>query len=268
MGGAGDPVEVELATGLPVLGTVPHSATEASLARVVHRRLTGRRAAALHAVHPGDGAVEDLRALRTNVAAALRGARGNVVAIGGPAPGVGKSFVCVNLALLLASARRKVLLVDGDLRRGRLHREFGLARTPGLAEAIAGAATLDAAIRPSGTDGLDVLAAGELPEDPAALLEGPALQELLAQAAKRYDVVVVDTPAILAVTDPALVARHAGLSFLVLRAGEHPVEEIALAVKRLRQGGARVDGAILNDLRPSRYGRYRYEYRARARAGA
>jgi tyrosine-protein kinase Etk/Wzc len=233
---------------------------------VIRRRLTGTRPAALHAVNPGDVAVEDLRALRTNLAAALRGSSSNVVAIGGPAPGVGKSFVCVNLALLLASARRKVLLVDADLRCGRVHREFGFERAPGLADVLAGGATLDAAIRKSGTEGLDVLAAGELAEDPTVLLEGSTFQEMLSDAAKRYDVVLVDTAAILAVTDPALVARHAGLSLLVLRAGEHPVEEIALAVKRLRQSGARVDGVILNDIRPARYTRYRYEYRVRAGA--
>lgn len=268
LGGAGDAVEVEVATGLPVIGSVPHSSTEASLARAIRRRLTGERAAALHAVKPGDGAVEDLRTLRTNLAAALRGAKSNVVVIGGPSPGVGKSFVCLNLALLLATSRRRILLVDADLRRGRLHREFGLDRTPGLAEVLAGDAALESVVRPTGTDGLHLLAAGDLPEDPTALLEKPQFADLLADAGKRYDVVLVDTAAILAVTDPALVARHAGLSLLVLRAGEHPVEEIALAVKRLRQGGARVDGAVLNDVRPSRHARYRYEYRARIRAGA
>ena len=266
MGAPGDPVQVEVASGLPVLGTVPHSSTEASLRRAIRRRLTGARAAALHAVDPGDVAVEDLRTLRTNLAMALGGAKSNVVAIGGPAPGVGKSFVCLNLALLLASARRKVLLVDGDLRRGRLHRDFGLERTPGLAEVLAGSATFDSTVRPSGTEGLDVLPTGDLPEDPTALLESPRFPELLEDAGKRYDVVLVDTAAILAVTDPALVARHAGLSLLVLRAGEHPVEEIALTVKRLRQSGARVDGAILNDVRSGRHLRYRYDYRDRAGA--
>jgi tyrosine-protein kinase Etk/Wzc len=266
LGGPGNPILLETATGLPVLGTVPHTSTESSLVRSLMRHLTGERAAALCAVHPGDSAVEDLRTLRTNLGAALRAARNPVVAIGGPAPGVGKSFVCVNLAILLASPRRKVLLVDADLRRGRLHREFGLERTPGVAEVVQSGTALDQAIRPTGTEGLDLLAAGELPDDPTAVLESPRFQELLAEAGKRYDVVVVDTPAILAVTDPALVARHAGLNLLVLRAGEHPVEEISLAVKRLSQNGAQVGGAILNDVRPGRHGRYRrYEYR-RAKA--
>jgi tyrosine-protein kinase Etk/Wzc len=266
LGGPGNPALVEAATGLPVLGTVPHTSTEASLVRALRRRLTGARAAALSAVHPGDSAVEDLRTLRTNLGAALRAARNHVVAIGGPSPGVGKSFVCVNLAILLASPRRKVLLVDADLRRGRLHREFGLERTPGVAEVVLSGVTLDAAIHATATEGLDLLPAGELQEDPTAILESPRLQELLAEASKRYDVVVVDTPAVLAVTDPALVARHAGLNLLVLRAGEHPVEEIALSVKRLSQNGALVGGAILNDVRPGRHGRYhRYEYR-RAKA--
>jgi tyrosine-protein kinase Etk/Wzc len=262
LGGHGDPALVEAATGLPVLGTVSHTSTESSLAHMLRRRLTGERAAALSAVHPGDSAVEDLRTLRTNLGAALRAARNHVVAIGGPSPGVGKSFVCVNLALLLASPRRKVLLVDADLRRGRLHREFGLERMPGVAEVVTAGATLEAAIKPTGTDGLDLLPAGELPDDPTTVLENPKFAELLAELSKRYDVVVVDTPAILAVTDPALVARHAGLNLLVLRAGEHPLEEISLSVKRLSQNGAQVGGAILNDVRPGRHGRYhRYEYR-------
>ncbi len=263
-GGAGNPVLVEAATGLPVLGTVSHSS---SLARALRRRLTGDRAPALCAVDTGDSAVEDLRTLRTNLGAALRAAPNHVVAIGGPAPGVGKSFVCVNLALLLASPTRKVLLVDADLRRGRLHREFGLARAPGVAEVVLSSTSLDQAIKPTVTVGLDLLPAGELPDDPTAVLENPRFQELLAEAGRRYDVVVVDTPAILAVTDPALVARHAGLNLLVLRAGEHPLDEIALSVKRLSQSGAQVGGAILNDVRPGRHGRYhRYEYR-KAKAG-
>lgn len=266
LGGPGNPALVEAATGLPVLGTVPHTSTESSLARSLRRRLTGERAAALCAVHPGDSAVEDLRTLRTNLGAALRASRNHVVAIGGPAPGVGKSFVCVNLAILLASPRRKVLLVDADLRRGRLHREFGLERTPGVSEVVGGGTSLDQAIHATGTEGLDLLPAGELPDDPTTILESPKFQELLAEAGKRYDVVIVDTPAILAVTDPALVARHAGLNLLVLRAGEHPLEEIALSVKRLSQNGAQVGGAILNDVRPGRHGRYhRYEYK-RAKA--
>lgn len=266
LGGAGNAALVEAATGLAVLGTVPHTGTENSLVRALRRRITGERAAALSAVHPGDSAVEDLRTLRTNLNAALRAARNHVVAIGGPAPGVGKSFVCVNLALLLASPRRKVLLVDADLRRGRLHREFGLDRAPGVSEVVAGTASLEAALRPTGTEGLDLVSAGELSDDPTAVLESPKFQELLAEAGKRYDVVVVDTPAILAVTDPAIVARLAGLNLLVLRAGEHPMEEIALSVKRLAQNGAQVGGAILNDVRPGRHGRYhRYEYR-RAKA--
>jgi len=265
LGGPGNPALVEAATGLPVLGTVPHTSTEASLARALRRRLTGERAPALCAVNPGDSALEDLRTLRTNLGAALRASRNHVVAIGGPAPGVGKSFVCVNLALLLASPSRKVLLLDADLRRGRMHREFGLERTPGIAEVVGGA-PLDTAIHPTGTVGLDLLPAGELPEDPTTILESPRFAEILAELSRRYDVVVVDTPAILAVTDSALVARHAGLNLLVLRAGEHPVEEIALSVKRLSQNGAQVGGAILNDVRPGRHGRYhRYEYR-RARA--
>ena len=195
-------------------------------------------------------------------------ASNNVIALGAPAPAVGKSFVSVNLAHLLASAGRRVLLVDGDLRRGRLHRYFSLDRGPGLSDVVSGSVPLEEALRPSGVDRLDVLSTGRIPPNPAELLASHRFQHLLAAVSKRYDLVLVDTPPVLAVTDPALVARHAGVNLLVLRAGAHSIQEIALATKHLSQSGVRVQGAILNEVKEmrGRYGRagryYRYEYRS------
>lgn len=263
--GAADPIDLEEATGIPVLATIPHSRGEASLFHRVSRR-GPPRPAMLSLVRPGDVAVEDLRTLRTNLQSALLGARNNVVAITGPSPQVGKSFVCVNLAYLLAATKRRVLVLDADLRRGELHRRLGVPREPGLAELLNGTATLDSAISRTGSPQLDVIAAGNTPPDPAELLGGPELQRLLTEVAGRYDVVLVDTPAVLAVTDSALVARHAGLTLLVLRSGAHPLPEVDLTAKRLAQGGVEVGGTVLNDVRESRrrygrYGRYRrYEY--------
>jgi tyrosine-protein kinase Etk/Wzc len=266
--GAGDPADVEAGTGIPVLATVPHSDAEASLGRKL-RRHGGTRPAALTAVDPGDLAVEDLRQVRTALEGELRGARNNVVSISGLAPGVGKSFVCANVAHLLAASKRRVLVIDADLRRGSLHRQFGLPREPGLADVLGGSSPLDGAVQRTGTTHLDVLAAGRLPLDPSALLDSPAFRDLLAGMSHKYDVVLVDTPAILAVTDAALVARHAGVNLLVLRAGQHPLHEIVLAIQRLGRSGGHVSGAILNDVRATgrygKYGRYRrYEYRKSA----
>jgi tyrosine-protein kinase Etk/Wzc len=251
--GVKDPEDIERGAGLAVLATIPRSRAQRRLAR------RGRRGTvpALAVAEPADAAVEDLRALRTSVQFALRQGRNNVVGVSGLAPRAGKSFVSVNLAHLLAAADGRVLLVDGDLRRGGLHRHFGVEGQPGLADVLSGAAELDAAVRPSGTPGLDLLPAGTLVARPAELLAGDRLQHVLSDLGRRYSVVIVDTPPILAVADSALVGRHAGVNLLVLRAGEHSVREISYALRRLVQGGVAVKGAILNDVRPSlgRYGR-------------
>jgi tyrosine-protein kinase Etk/Wzc len=200
---------------------------------------------------PGDPAVEDLRSLRTSVQFALRQARNNVVGVSGLGPGAGKSFVSANLAHLLAAADGRVLLVDADLRRGGLHRQFGLEAQPGLADVLGGATSVDDVLKPTGTPRLDLLPAGTLPPNPAELLAGERLQQLIAELGRRYQVVIVDTPPILSVADSALVGRHAGVNLLVIRAGEHSVDEISYVVKRLARSGVAVRGAILNDLRPS-----------------
>jgi tyrosine-protein kinase Etk/Wzc len=264
--GADDPADVEAGTGLPVLATVPHSDMQNKVERV------GRsgHGTALSALDPADVAVENLRSLRTSLESALSSARNNIVSIDGPTPGVGKSFVCVNLGYLLAAAGRRVLVIDADLRRGRLNRQFGLPRDPGLSQILAGEIAVDAAIRHADTPGLDLIPSGRLPTNPAELLASLGFKTLLDDVSRRYDVVLVDTPSILAVTDCAIVARHAGLNLLVLRAGEHPVAEITLAVDRLSQNGIKIQGAILNDVRAAngrygRHGRYRrYDYRRAA----
>jgi tyrosine-protein kinase Etk/Wzc len=265
--GADDPVEVESATGVPVLAMVAHRRRKGWIWRRLARRATDTEP--FPALDPYDGAVEDLRSLRTSVQGALRESRNNVVAIGGASPGVGKSFVCLNLARLVAGAGRRVLVIDADLRRGGLHRELHVEREPGLADVLSGEATLEGALRKTGIPGLDLLPAGRPPADPPALLEGAAFETAITEAAKRYDVVIVDTPAILAVADGAAVARHAGVNLLVLRAGQHPLREIALALERLARAGGHVSGAVLNDLRSrhryGRYGRYRrYSHRTGA----
>jgi tyrosine-protein kinase Etk/Wzc len=252
--GIRDPDEVEARTGLPVFATIPRSGAQRRIARRGGRR---GRLQALSVQVPGDGAVEELRTLRTGVEFALRRATSNVVAVASPAPRAGKSFVSVNLARLLAASDRRVLLVDGDLRRGIVHRYFGVAIGPGVSDVLRSEATLEQAIQRTDAANLDVLPAGTRVTNPAELLDGEPFRRLLEEVRGRYAIVVVDTPPILSVTDSALVARHAGVSLLVLRAREQNAREVALAVKRLVRNGVSVRGAVLNDVRPTlgRYGK-------------
>lgn len=245
--GVKGPDELEEEVGLPVFASVPRSGAQRKLSRRCRRGAV----APLAVAEPLDDAVEDLRALRTSVQFAIRQARNNVVSVSGLAPRAGKSFVSVNLAHLLAAAEGRVLLIDGDLRRGGLHRQLGVEGEPGLADVLSGKAQLEAAVRSSRTPGLDLLPAGTVVASPAELLAGDRLQQLLTELGRRYGVVIVDTPPVLSLADSALVGRHAGVNLLVLRAGEHSVREISYALRRLVQAGVAVRGAILNHVRPA-----------------
>ena len=252
---ADTPDDVEAATGLPVYVTVPHSDAQAELVRAT-RRTRGAASPLLAEAAPGDVAIETMRSLRTSLQFALVESRNNVVALTGPAPGTGKSFIALNLAHVLAAAGRQVLLMDCDLRRGHLHRQFGFERKPGLSDVVSGELGLEDAIRNTPLPGLCVLPTGRIPPNPAELLSSQRFETLLAEASARFDLVIADTPPLLAVTDAMLVARFAGVNFLVLRAGMHTGHELALAVKQFTLGGIRLHGTVLNDVRAT--GRTRY----------
>ena len=257
--GVEDPDVVERETGLGVYATVPQSDREEALAIEAARRKRG--GAILASAEAHDLAVESIRSLRTSLQFALAGAPNNVVAVLGPAPSVGKSFVALNLAHVVAEAGLRVALVDGDLRKGRLHRHFGVERDHGLSEAIAGTLPLAEALRRTESANLSFLATGRTPPNPAELLASERFGKLLRELSASHDLVVVDTPPVLAVTDAAIVARHAGVNLLVLRAGKHPVREILAAVKRVEQGGALIHGAVMNDVSAGMgYRKYYYYY--------
>lgn len=263
---ASDPDVIERTTGVPLYASIPHSPRQEALARRRSRR-RGNPIPILAEVDPGDLAVESLRSLRTSLQFALVESPSNVVAISGPGPTLGKSFLTVNLGHVLSGAGQRVLLIDADLRRGALHHYFGYPRSPGLSDLVTGTVPIELALRRTDIARLDLLSTGRIPPNPAELLGSDRFQRVIAEASARYDLLLVDTPPVLAVTDAALVARVAGVLLLVLRAGQNPLREIHAAVKRFARGGARVHGAVLNDVlirgRSGRYsGNYHYEYRS------
>lgn len=254
------PEQIEGVAGVAVCASVPHSARQAALSR----RRTRARSPVLAIRDAGDPAIESLRSLRTGLHSALNDASGKVVCISSPCPDVGKSFVCVNLAHVFSQTGERVLLVDGDLRRGGLHRYFGAARSPGLAELLDGDANLRDVSRPI-NDSLHLVATGKLPPNPAELLASERFRAFVVDASHRYDLVLVDAPPILAVTDAALIARHACMNLLVLRAGRHTAQEISQALKGPVWGGSTAHWVVLNDVTyDGRGGGYssRYEYRS------
>jgi len=248
-GGVERPEEIEKAVGVPVFAIVPRSNQQLRLRNEVASRRDGLHVLAV--LSPQDAAVEGIRGIRTSLQLTLAGARNNVVMITGSRPDAGKSFLSVNLAALVASANKRILLIDGDMRRGDIHSHFGVKFQPGLSDVLMGA-DIDRAVLHDVLPGMDVLTKGSLPSNPAELLMSDRMGVVLDQLAHRYDLVIIDTPPVLAVTDATLIGKHAGTTLLVVRHGRHPVDEISETVKRLQNGGVSLKGVLLTDAPASR----------------
>ncbi len=192
---------------------------------------------------------------------------GKVILFTGPTQGVGKSFVSSNFAYLLAETRASVLLIDADMRQGRLRHLVDGRTGPGLAEVLEGSAHVDEAIVSLG-GGLSMMDAGAFyPENPAELLGRPAFQETLSMLRDIYDYVVIDSPPVLPVSDALSIAMHdCDLVLLVSRADRTGARQLEETLRRLENVGAKVGGHVFNGFAPGRYGaREEYGFRAVAR---
>ncbi|QBY55510.1 polysaccharide biosynthesis tyrosine autokinase [Cupriavidus oxalaticus] len=264
-GGITDSKVIEQHTGLNVYANVVLSSAQEALIdeRDSRRRDSGKRENHLLARrHPNDPAIEGLRSLRTALQFATLDADNNRVLISGPTQGVGKSFVSANLAAVIASGGKRVLLVDADTRKGHLNRHFGKAREPGLSDVLTGSAELEQAIHREVAEGLDLIATGTIPPNPAELLLSKRVGQLMDTLSSCYDLVLIDTPPVLAVTDTAILAAQCGTVLLVARFGKTTIDEIAEAENELRHAKVAIKGVIFNGLDPKAF---RYSYGARYR---
>ncbi|AIO30926.1 exopolysaccharide transport family protein [Burkholderia cenocepacia] len=259
-GGVEQSEEIERVLELPVYASIPHSETQTRLSRAIRSTPAGQQYV-LATTAPNDVAIEGLRSLHTALQFGLVDASNNILVITGPRPAVGKSFTSVNLAAVLASSGKRVLLVDADMRRGDVHSYFGVSRQPGLSDVIAGVALENALLREV-LPGLDLLPKGTLPPNPVELLMSTRFKTLLDEIQARYDLVIIDTPPILAVTDAALIGRYAGATLLVVRHGRHPVPELLESANRLRISGVTLKGALFSEVPKRRvgYGAYYSSY--------
>ncbi|UXB15860.1 polysaccharide biosynthesis tyrosine autokinase [Stenotrophomonas maltophilia] len=262
--GIEDPAEIE-ALGLPVYAAIPLSVSNTlpKLRKGKHgtRVVADGRQHLLAVTAPADPTVEALRSLRTSLHFAMLEAKNNILAISGPRPGVGKTFVSTNLAAVIAQAGQRVLVIDADMRKGTLHKILGVSHQKGLSDVLGGKLSVDDVIHPvSGLDNMHYMVRGDIPPNPAELLMHPRFAQLLQDMSGKYDLVIVDTPPILAVTDPALVATHAGSSLLVTRFGVNQAKEIELTLQRFEQNGVQIKGAIFNAVEKRATGYYSYGY--------
>ena len=258
--GVEDPADIEL-LGLPVYASIPLSTRGRELTQNAGRFHRDGRQRLLALQAPTDLAMEALRTLRTSLHFARLQNRNNLLMITAPSPGVGKTFVCANLAVSIAQAGQSVMLVDADMRRGTLHNALGVRSEDGLSELISGQIELDDAIRRiSGAENLSFISRGAVPPNPSELLMHDNFTDLLQKLTERYDIVVIDTPPVLAVTDAAVIGHHVGTCLIVVRWGLNQQREIALAKQRLEQNGVEVRGAIFNGVEKRGAGQYTYTY--------
>jgi len=218
---------------------------------------------ALARSHPKDIVVESLRGLRTGLQFSLATAPNKSLMITSPSPSIGKSFVSLNLAIVSSQAGSRVLLIDADLRKGKLRKQFGLSRKhAGLSDLLSEAATIDDVLVSDPQTGVDFIPTGSYPPNPADLLTAESFRKLLDEATGYYDLVIIDCPPVLAVTDPAIVGQMTGMSLLVVKHLETTKAEIQASQKILANSGVYLSGAILNqfDAAASRYGHYGHKY--------
>lgn len=271
-GGIRNPNEIEAHTGLSVYSTIPLSSAQRVMDRNIGAKIPGVHVLAL--THTEDAAIESLRSLRTALQFAMLESANNRILISGATPGVGKTFVSVNFAAINAAAGKRVLLIDADLRKGRVNRFFSISRARGLSELIAGTISVDQAIRKDLLPNLDVMMTGVLPPNPAELLMSESFSAVLERLSSNYDLLIIDTAPVLVAADTAAVSPMAGTLLLVARAEKTHLGELNETVRRLAHSGCVANGVILNAMDLSRRhtgsygyknGSYRYtDYKYRA----
>ncbi len=254
-----DSDSVESEFGIPVYADVPYSEHQQKIQQE-QKSLVGnnRHLGVLALAHPDDMTVESLRGLRTILGQVVAGANNNVIMICGPRPQMGKSFISVNLATLLAAADNNVLLVDGDLRRGKLHRLLDARERPGLTELAMGIARLERVVTPTEIKGLSLLPKGKTVTYSADVLLSQRLDDALNRLSMKYDYVILDAPPIIDVADAAILGRLAGTSIMVMKAGMVSMEEMRHSIKKLELSGVEVNGCLINAIDPRKYTYYGY----------
>ncbi|WP_114785948.1 polysaccharide biosynthesis tyrosine autokinase [Vibrio tetraodonis] len=263
--GVENPQEIE-ELGLPVYASVPKSILQSEFISKQKRKLKNTQTKMLLAEsNPLDLSIEALRGLRTSLHFAMLEAKNNVLMISGPAPNIGKTFVSINFSAVVAKSGQKVLLIDADLRKGYLHQPFGLENQKGLSDYLIGSADIDVAVKNTDVENMHIITRGKTPPNPSELLMHQRFTELVEWASQNYDLVIIDTPPVLAVTDPSIVGRHAGTTLMVARFGVNSAKEIDAARSRFEHSGIDVKGVIFNAVEKkasSDYGYYSYEYKS------
>jgi capsular exopolysaccharide synthesis family protein len=250
------PEAAEELVGAPLLGVIPmlSQSRQHAIADAPERDLTVFK-------DPTCLAAEACRSIRTNMLFISAQKEFSLFSVTSPGPQDGKTTVAINLAVTMAQAGGKILLIDTDMRRPRIHKSFGLKSDKGISTVMAGDIQLKDAICKSEVPNMDVLPCGPMPPNPAELLHTERFRQILADCRGIYDRIVLDSPPVGPVTDPAIIGGATDGVVLVLRAGHTTREATTFARRQLGDAGARILGLVINqtDRKGARYG-YGYGY--------
>lgn len=255
-----DPNELETIMGVPVLAIIPRSKSFKKL--ITNKKSTARLLA--HVEHNGLS-YEAIKSLRTyllfGAASKKSGNHAQVILVTGERPGVGKSFVCANLAEVLSQLDKKVLVIDADMRRGMLQSIFATEKNVGLAEYFAEEVECATSITHATTfDNIDFIPKGDNPHNPSAILASSKFRELMAELTLRYNYIVIDSPPVLAVTDAIILANHADTVLMVTRHNDSLEGQLAYAIQQMKKADITVDGIVINDMKESMMAKNSYYY--------
>lgn len=251
--------------GVNVYASIPVSEAAVKITakkKVLQRKANNEVNNFLALDNPADLAIEAIRGLRTSLHFAMMEARNNILMISGASPNAGKTFVSSNLAAVIAQTGKKVLFIDTDMRKGYTHKLFAVNNNNGLSDLLSGKTKIEETVKSLSNIGIDFISRGQVPPNPAELLMHPRFEKMLQWATEHYDLVVLDTPPILAVTDAAIIGRYVGTTLLIARFEQNTVKEIQVSIKRFEQSGVHVKGCILNGVvkKASSYYGYGYNY--------
>lgn len=275
-----DPERIEDKTGVPVVATIPRSPL---LTRLRKNKKAPNRLLAY--VDNNSLSYEAIKSLRTNLMFGMpvegrAGQRAKVILITGESPGVGKSFISVNLTEVFAQLDKKVLIIDADMRLGELHRMFSMSQDNGLADYLSQDKThlskfnaqttevitsqessnLVSFIHPTGIDNIDFMPRGQHPRNPASLLANGSFNHLMAELNLHYDYIVIDSPPVLAASDAMILAQHVDKVLMVTRYDDSIEGQLVYAVNQMNKANIKVDGIILNDVQQGIMSKYSYHY--------
>ncbi|MFA1822228.1 CpsD/CapB family tyrosine-protein kinase [Virgibacillus oceani] len=231
------------------------------MARKRNQSKTNKMRHVIAKLNPKSPITEQYRTVRTNLQFASIDNELKSMIVTSSGPGEGKSMTTANLAVVYAQQGKKVLLIDADLRKPTVHYTFRLDNLRGLSNILVGEHTLEKSVNRSDVDNLDVISCGPIPPNPSELLASKKMQQLLHDAKLSYDLVIFDTPPVLAVTDAQIMANIVDGSLLVVRSNQTENEAAIKAKEALEPAHAKLLGTVLND-REKKKANYYYYYGA------